>query len=375
MKFSTALFLLLLLSGLGLAQPSVQIHGYLTQGYARATDYPIFGIPVSGTADYRNLALQFRATMNPNTALVVQLSHKRLGRSPVMSLEESVELDWGFFEYRFAGNFVLKGGLIQLPFGIFNEIRDVGVLLPFYQVPYMPYGESNYTSETVSGASIGYAGELGDSWGISLDLYAGEWTWTEWFIIRTPLNPSEPTVIVEEPHIRKAFGTQLWLETPVSGLRFGAGGYGGEISGGLSFGVLGKSDIYVGNVSVDGDFERFFARSEYSYYYIEPAAIRAKALYFQGGYRFLDRFTLVGQAGRYNINSIPLAGISLGSSELDFFKEVALGFNLALRHNLVLKLENHWTRGFITETASETPGVYLESRKTNYAIISVSTSF
>ena len=358
-------------------QPVLQIHGYLSQAYAQSSDYPIFGIPVSGTTDYRNLALQFRANANDKTSLIFQFSHKRLGKSPIMLLEEDVELDWGFFEYRFSENGYLRAGLLQLPFGIYNEIRDVGVLLPFYQVPNTPYGEGNYTSETVNGLSAGYTAHLGENWALSGDVYGGEWTWTEWFMVRLPISPNTVSVLVAEPGIKKALGGQVWLETPISEVRFGAGGFYGEVSGGISFGIIGASTIRSANFSVDCDFEKYLLRSEATFFSI-GSGLRANSQYLQVGYRPLDWLRFVSQLGRNRARNIPLIGDigrTLDSPDLTFFEEVAVSLNLLLRADFVVKLENHWTSGFLTEAAPANLGVYLETRKTNYAIISVSTSF
>ena len=117
------------------AQSKLNIHGYLTQAYAISDGNKIFGISPHGSADYRNLALQFRYDANPSNTIVFQFSHERLGSTPIMLLKEDVELDWGFFEHRFRNAISIKVGKIQIPLGIYNEIRDVGVLLPFYRLP------------------------------------------------------------------------------------------------------------------------------------------------------------------------------------------------------------------------------------------------
>lgn len=35
---------------------NLTVHGYLTQGFAKATDAPLFGISEAGTTDYRAMA-------------------------------------------------------------------------------------------------------------------------------------------------------------------------------------------------------------------------------------------------------------------------------------------------------------------------------
>ena len=166
-----------------LAQLNLSVHGYLNQAYAFTDGKSIFGITKDGTTDYRHLALQFRNDVDESNVFIIQLSHRREGNSPEMQFHDDVELDWAYFEHRFSENFSIKIGKIQLPLGIYSEIRDVGVLLPFYQIPYMPYGESSYMSETIDGFSFKHTLPLSDNSSIESDLFVGQWRWIEWEII------------------------------------------------------------------------------------------------------------------------------------------------------------------------------------------------
>lgn len=115
-------------------QTGLSVHGYLTQGFAISTDHQVHGISTEGTSDYRNLALQFRYDVDDQQNFIIQFSHERLGLSPIMQLEPDVELDWAYYEYKFNDIYSIKVGKIQMPFGIYNEFRDVGTLLPFYRI-------------------------------------------------------------------------------------------------------------------------------------------------------------------------------------------------------------------------------------------------
>ena len=91
------------------------IHGYMTQAYGNATEYPIFGIPTAGTTDYRAAALQFRYAVTGADALVLQFSHRRLGVSAFSTIEDDVALDWGFYQRRIAGGSVRVGKIPMHP--------------------------------------------------------------------------------------------------------------------------------------------------------------------------------------------------------------------------------------------------------------------
>ena len=70
-----------------------QFHGFLTQAYATANftdlgptpDEVILGIPEDGTSSYRFLAMQFRYEISDRDLVVIQLSSRALGDSPISS--------------------------------------------------------------------------------------------------------------------------------------------------------------------------------------------------------------------------------------------------------------------------------------------------
>ena len=147
--------LLIALSANISGQSKLRVFGHLTQGFAISDEHQIFGIPTSGSSDYRNLALQFRYDIDPKNNLIVQIAHKRLGKHPAQSEADDVELDWGFFEHHFSPEIFLKFGKVQMPLGIYNELRDVSVLLPFYRAPSSVYSESRASGEYVNGIVFG----------------------------------------------------------------------------------------------------------------------------------------------------------------------------------------------------------------------------
>lgn len=103
----------------------ITIHGYLSQAYAISDGNHVVGIPEKGTTDYRTAALQMRVQISPKDIFAVQISHERIGKSRVQTVHDDLELDWMFYEHRF-GNSAVKVGRLPIPFGIYNELRDVG---------------------------------------------------------------------------------------------------------------------------------------------------------------------------------------------------------------------------------------------------------
>lgn len=374
-KIPYLLTIILLITGLSIAQSNLSIHGYLSQAFAVTDGNQIFGITEKGTFDYRNLALQFRYDYDEQTNLIIQFSHKRLGISPIMMVEEDIELDWAYFGYEAWDWFSIKVGKIQLPFGIYNEMRDVGVILPFYQVPYASYGEGNWMSETIDGATFAFFLFQDTDMPLSIEIYSGQWKWVEWLFL--PKNIGGIELHVDEPDIKNAFGFQTWLETPFKGIRLGWGGYLGKITGGLSFGDefgLGEERIYVSHYSLDGNWYDYYLKSESTNYFLTHNDIFAYSFYAQGGYRVVDSFFLNLQGGLYRAKGVPLPSMGFAKIDINYYEDYAVGLNYAYFSNLVFKIEGHWNKGFLLEDR------YMDYYANNpyitkYAIFSISASF
>ncbi len=186
----------------------LSFHGFLTQSWAYGWENQYFGIPKDGdTFGLRKAALQIRYEITSNDIFVIQLSHESWGKSYIGELHDSVELDWTFYEHRFENGFWTKLGKITIPFGIFNEVRDVGTLLPFYRLPYTIYGEGIYSIETINGISAGKSFETGN-WTFDITGYYGE-----------SKQIQEEYSYIE---LKNFIGAQIWITTPIKSLRIGA---------------------------------------------------------------------------------------------------------------------------------------------------------
>jgi len=324
------------------------VHGYLTQAFGQASDYPIHGLPTSATADYRAAALQTRYTPFGGTAAVVQLSHRRLGESPLMALEPAVAFDWGFVQQRLGG-LQLRAGKVPIPRGLYNEIRDVGVLLPFYRAP-----ASFYTAgvETVLGGTAAYELGLG-SWAFDMAGFFG----------------NVPTVIqvsgadgnqVIDLDIENTAGYQVFLNTPVTGLRIGSGGFRGTNS---------QGGAIINNItgSADWSHDRFFARGEIARSTTE--GWQSDARYVQGGVRLIGGLWANSQYEWTDQMVTVQPGFDL---EFSPTKDLAIGGTYKFSHQLMLKAEYHQFEGYSVDVPVSPMGPPVEN---NYFLMSISAAF
>lgn len=375
------------------------VHGFLTQGYADAkfakggffqptgTELNL-GIPEDGTTNYRNLAIQFRYEISPKDTMIIQLSSRALGNSPIQAVEDDVELDWAFYERRLTDQTALKVGRIQVPLGIFNEIRDVGTILPFWRPAFSIYQEGTFTSETVDGLVLSHTFGGESDWSLDVDLYAGEWDLVE-------INPlvAQGGAAAVVARAKDVVGAQLWLNTPITGVRFGLGGNTKKIEGGLVniFRLPGETprwdDLYA---SVDVVRDKFVFRTEFKVVQTDTTAIFLGAEFVQGyyqlGYHINDKVRIYAQheIGNADIKREDFRPFPLTVDvKNEFLRDTAIAINYLFSPNLVFKAEHHFnveSEQFsavpvVTPSGLALMPIFANATDGTYTIISLSASF
>jgi hypothetical protein len=341
--------------------PKISFHAFFNQAYAVSDGYQVFGIPERGTTDYRNVALQVRYEITPRDIVVTQLSNERLGRSTINEVRDDVELDWAFYERRLTDATTGKVGKMQLPFGFYNEVRDVGTLLPFYAPPFNFYLE-NYTSESVEGLMLSHSFARGSSWSVDADLYYGGWDRIE---------QDTFTGRVVTARVENGVGTQLWLNTPVPDLRFGLSAMRFDVEGRLNqaretdtFEVYALSGAATfGRVQLHA--EGFWSQAPFR---LTPEIVLPHIVYLtyygQIGLELTPKWSLNWQSDFAEVQ------FKSGLPDVALNEDHALGLVYRFRYNVVAKAEVHHNKGFLAE--NELSFVPL---KTRYGILSWSVSF
>ncbi len=340
----------------------LQFHGSLTWGYGQSDGLPVFGIPKAGTTDYKALAIQFRYLLDDNNQFVTQLLNLSLGVSPLAATQPAIEPVWAYYQHK-EGDWTIKVGRDPLPRGIFNEVRRIGTLLPFFRVGADVYQE---TLEYVDGVVVSRRFDLGKGWGLEANAFGGGTDLTAEV-------PGATGVGVIQYRLEKLYGGQLWINTPVKGLRAGAFAAGTELEGQKYITTL---------YSLDGNFDHFFVRGEYTAFDAKAPKSHYDAWYGMGGIKLGDRFTLASQymvTNRYIALPAPIPAVNLQLST-----EVAEGVIYAPSANVALKLEVHRKTGyafdanvptFIPPTHAPFVMGIAPASKANYLIASVAISF
>ena len=340
----------------------LSVHGFLTQAWADAdfTEVPVgvrpdgstgplgpspdlveltLGIPEGGTTDYRDLALQFRYDMTDKDVFVVQFSSRSIGQSPLQDFGDEIELDWAFYERRLTDHTSLKVGRVQIPLGIYNELRDVGTVLPLYRPSSLFYGEGAFTSETVDGAVLTHTFFSDSAWNLETAIYGGEWTAINFI-------PGQ----ISELSRAKGGGYQLWLASPWD-VRLGTGlvTFDHE-GGGFLEPINGSREIF--HVSLDAAFGRFTLQSEWkeeTNVHIDVGAgpgtfveFDVSEWYILAGVQLTEKLRLFAQSETafFSAQLIPLDINTDGRKQRE---DNALALNFSFTPSIVLKAEYHWT--------------------------------
>lgn len=340
-----------------IGESNLSIHGHLTQAYANSSGGTILGIPQDGTTDYRTAALMFRYKMTATDTFVLQLSHERLGESPLAD-DQTVEMDWLYYQHQLRDSVLIKIGKIPIPNGIYNEVMDVGTVLPFYRPPTQFYGEVAFSSETVDGGVIYHSLPLG-AWELRTDIFTGEWDFV--YVVDGVVTPARS---------KSALGAQLWLQTPIEGLRLGLGGYH-TVDHNVPILPPGRKQSQKDlHVSLDADFEHFLFQAEYrksdskNHTFIDYYALAGARL---GKFQF----NVMAEIATLDLPTIVVPGLDF--MDIKLHRDYAVGVNYKFRPDLVLKVEGHQLKTLNTE--EPLVPLFMDPIKVKYYIVSLSTSF
>ncbi|MDH3404215.1 MAG: hypothetical protein OES32_16990 [Acidobacteriota bacterium] len=327
------------------APEGVGVFGHLTQAYGKSRRGSIQGTSEEGTTDLRNVAVQLRWAKSDRDTVVVQLSHERRGEDLFSPAGDEVEIDWAFYERRIGVHSVLKVGRLNTPLGIYNEIRDVGTLLPFFSLPISFYAGVLSSAETVDGVSIGRTFFPRSDWSLDTELYLGGW---DTFQQQVSLDAKFGLVNLEA-RAEDGVGVQIWLDTPVRGLRLGAGTLTWLLDGPLGEpGTRDRWDTY--HVSLDAVGERWLVRAErrrwrfdqdFGAFLALPVSLRGKAqrdgYYLQVGVWLTPRIGLFGQIDHAGLKD----NLDLLPGLENLHEDLAASLNFRIRPDLLLRVEYH----------------------------------
>ena len=366
------------------------LHGFISLGYGdldpsapglRTGDEAILGIEEDGSFPYGNAALHLRFDpTNRRHSFILQLAVSDLGDSPVDNVGGEIELDWLLYQLQIAPNTRLRLGRQPVAAGIFNEVRDVGVVLPFFRPSFTFYREGSFFSETIDGVGISHRFWPESSWSLEADAYYGEFD-----VLEQGVGVNQT---VSEVEATDAVGGQLWLSTPHPGIRLGLGALQWDIGEESAFSrdpATWKSWY----ASLEIELDHFVARAELRNAEVDlihndtglPLLADLDFYYWQLGWLPTDKLGLYVQPEYFDVFQLSELFVD-GSSSFRDRRDLGYGVRYGFRPDLVLKAEYHAVESQVALANQIVPGPsgfkirqIRETLESAYFILSLSASF
>jgi len=151
-----------------------QAHGFLSQGYFLTSDNRLFGTSdTGGSFDYTEAGLTGSWTPDTNFRMAAQVLFRRAGSGH----EHDMELDFGILDYSFFSTadyrLGLRLGRFKVPYGFYNDTRDVLFTRPTILLPQSIYPDQTRDLSISADGGLIY-GDYRDEWGnLTLELGVG----------------------------------------------------------------------------------------------------------------------------------------------------------------------------------------------------------
>lgn len=371
---------------------SLQIHGFVSQGYIKSTRNNYLGPSArsQGSFDFTEVGINFTQPLGDKLRIGLQLFAHDLG--PLGNY--APQLDWYYVDYRFFDWLGVRFGKTKLPWGLYNEANDVDagrvpILLPqsLYPVANRESLFAQTGGEAYGDVPLGAAGKL------EYRLYGGT-------IFVNTADASEALKGFEVPY--EGGGRLMW-RPPVDGLQLGASGqfvrfdfdyaptaeqrmqY--EAAGVLpaDFGgiISARLDAALWVASVEYQRERLLLAAEYGRTharYVTGLAAPAARIVNEGGYAMASyQVTSWFTPGLYysaffpDIHDAAQPGMPL-RGRASYQHDVAATLRYDLTPNWLVKLEGHYMHGTAGLTSALNGGQPLGSLAKDWGVLLIKTT-
>ena len=129
----------------------LEIHGFLSQGYLQ-TDRGDYMVKTDdGTFKFNEMGFNVSNDISEDIRLGIQFISKSFGDLS----ENTSNVDWAYADYRWRNYLGFRFGRIKVPFGLYNEIRDIDMLRTSIFLPSCIYSESwRDTLKSIDGVGL-----------------------------------------------------------------------------------------------------------------------------------------------------------------------------------------------------------------------------
>lgn len=362
------------------------VHGFLSQGAIYTTDNNFFGHSDDGVSlDFTEIGLNGRYRLTSDVSFAGQLLLRRAGADP----EDDLNVDHAFVDYNLlatgAHRVYTSAGRVKLPYGLFNETRDVAFTRPGILMPQPVYFDRTRRL-AVSGDGLMLRSEH--------DLESG----TVFFNVvgfrpnvDTELRRAIAIPVSGGPNAENSYIGRLMYESgdgrfrtaiTHAGLRLGYdAGQGDVLEGGnlsLIFNVL-SAQYNAESWSITSEFTtRRIAFLDFGRF-LPDVVFRGEGIYIQGDYRFSNKLSgfvraeaLYPDRGDKSGNKLVARG---QFARQGYQEDYVLGMRWDLTPSWMFRAEFHNIRGVAALPASDNPNPAETDDRWNLVALQLSFRF
>lgn len=211
------------LTSLNTNLPPIDFHGFLSQGFLDSSKYNYLGDSSRGSFDFTEMGVNASMNPFPRTRITAQGFDFDTGNVG----EYHPFLDYALAEYTINDEIGIRAGRIRRPQGIYNAIQDIDlartyVLLPqgMYDARWRDWSAGLDGGELFGSFSLGKDSKAGS---LSYEAYGGVVNMTDdGGVARYIENRPGGDMLYDGIDATPMMGIQVWYNTPIDGLRFGA---------------------------------------------------------------------------------------------------------------------------------------------------------
>lgn len=362
--------------------------GFVSQGYLNSTgnDYLIDNSK-KGSAEFSEAALVCYASPTDRLRIGLQLFARDFGQIG----NNNVILDWGYGDYRWRDELGFRAGKVRVPYGLYNQVRDVDIVRDQVLLPQSIYDErirdfiTAYEGVGAYGSlSLGKKGVLDyEAWvgafnvaDVTRGFWGGFWNQAgeELAPVLGELNTT-PEVLVEvrfkdvaDPEVvfPWAYGGSLIWDTPIEGLRVGSSFFRTELdaTANLVFDVIiapeneeERPEIFRTDLPIEVDLDvgpMITASAEYvlqswtfasEYNYLEFDGRVSDGWYALASYQLTDQAAFSTYYAAQYPDKDNREGKNLNLPASAWQRDISVGLRYDLTPNWRVKYEHHFVDG------------------------------
>lgn len=360
----------------------VDIHGFLSEGFLWSANNNFYSAQTTdGSFQFNELGLNISKSLTDRLRLGMQFFSRDLGRTG----NNDVVIDWAFGDYRWKDWLGFRAGLMKMPHGLYNEIRDQDMLRTSVLLPQSVYPEMvrDYYTRMWGCGIYGniFANNMGN---ISYKLMVGTYNPDTENSGLTVLVEGGGLIRVEEFDHGTQYAAGLVWDTPLSGLRVGATGWlmneagarfhmladWGSIPGGTTteYEVKRWATVYSieyiwRNLRLTTEYWLEHTENEWTEYKDMPKGeTDADGFFLSAAYRFTEWFELGSYYSLMYPDKDDRDGDRYKGWNMDDFlawqKDWALSFLFNVNEYWLIKLEGHVIDGAAGLLGSDNPDGY-----------------